>query len=276
MPAWVDPVTEHTTMVSKKTPSSRSCCSTSYAQFANPSPPSRWSEAPAGIAYGVPPPASTSARACFQLSLKSPELQSSRFAQICAPPRYAVNRSSRCTGLGPNNNGYRGNSLSFISPPQIHSPGATVAGYRPTVFPGQIDSHPSDYLDQLGTIFTRFDTQDSGNVSYGVQTADARYFVKTAGDPADARPYLDFGGRVALLRNAADLARSVVHRAMPALHAVIESSAGPLLVYEWRAGELLGTPGARVRFQGLPADEILSALDMLYELHAELDAAGWV
>ena len=144
------------------------------------------------------------------------------------------------------------------------------------MFPGQIDSHPSDYLDQLGTIFTRFDTQDSGNVSYGVQTADARYFVKTAGDPADARPYLDFGGRVALLRNAADLARSVVHRAMPALHAVIESSAGPLLVYEWRAGELLGTPEARERFRALPAAEILTALDTLYELHAELDDAGWV
>jgi len=144
------------------------------------------------------------------------------------------------------------------------------------VFPGQIDSHPSDYLDQLGTIFTRFDTQDSGNVSYGVQTADARYFVKTAGDPDDPRPYLDFGGRVSLLCNAADLARSVEHPAMPVLHAVIESSAGPLLVYEWRAGELLGTPEARERFRALPADEILTALDTLYELHAELDDAGWV
>jgi hypothetical protein len=70
IPACVDPVTAHTMIVSKKTPSSRSCCSTSTAQFANPSPPSRWSEAPAGIAYGVPPRASTSARASFQLSLK--------------------------------------------------------------------------------------------------------------------------------------------------------------------------------------------------------------
>ena len=43
---------------------------TSCAQRAKPSPPSRWSDAPAGIAYGLPPRASTSASACSQLSLK--------------------------------------------------------------------------------------------------------------------------------------------------------------------------------------------------------------
>ena len=65
------------------------------------------------------------------------------------------------------------------------------------MFPGAIDVPSATYLDQLGTIFARFTTQDSGNFSYGVGTADARYFVKTAGDPADTRPYLDFDGRVA-------------------------------------------------------------------------------
>jgi hypothetical protein len=127
---------------------------------------------------------------------------------------------------------------------------------------------------QLGTIFARFTTQDSGNISYGVQTADALYFVKTAGDPTDTRPYLDFDDRVALLRNAVELAHSVAHPALPTLHAVIESPAGPLLVYDWRDGELLGT--ARERFKALCTEEILTALDTLYDLHADLDAAGWV
>src|SRR3954451_12441606 len=69
IPAWVDPVTEHTTTVSKKTPSSASCAATSCAQFANPSPPSGWSDAPAGIGYGFPPRASISRSAVSQLSL---------------------------------------------------------------------------------------------------------------------------------------------------------------------------------------------------------------
>ena len=70
IPAWVEPVTEQTTIVSKKTPSSRSCSSTSYAQFAKPRPPSGWSDAPAGMPYGVPPRRRTSSRASVQLSLK--------------------------------------------------------------------------------------------------------------------------------------------------------------------------------------------------------------
>ncbi len=45
----------------------------------------------------------------------SPELQSSRLAQIAAPPRWAVSRSSGCTGLGPNSSGYRGKSARDTS-----------------------------------------------------------------------------------------------------------------------------------------------------------------
>jgi hypothetical protein len=53
-------------------------------------------------------------------------------------------------------------------------------------------------------------TQDSGNVSWLVDTADVSLFVKTAGamgePPPDAAiPYLDHDGRVRLLRNAVDL-----------------------------------------------------------------------
>src|SRR6478672_9144505 len=44
----------------------------------------------------------------------SPELQSSRLAQTVAPPRCAVSRSSRWTGLGPNVSGKRGKSVSAM------------------------------------------------------------------------------------------------------------------------------------------------------------------
>src|SRR3954466_3731189 len=46
IPACVLPVTEQTTTVSKKTPSSRSCASTSSAQPAKPRPPSSWADPP--------------------------------------------------------------------------------------------------------------------------------------------------------------------------------------------------------------------------------------
>ena len=63
MPAWVEPVTVQTMIVSNVMPSAFSCSASSNAQFAKPRPPSGCSEAPAGIGYGLPPDASTSASA---------------------------------------------------------------------------------------------------------------------------------------------------------------------------------------------------------------------
>ena len=44
-------------------------------------------------------------------------------------------------------------------------------------------STPQQILEACGRIFTRFDKQDSGNISFGVEIAGQRYFVKTAGAP---------------------------------------------------------------------------------------------
>ncbi|MEU0093420.1 hypothetical protein [Kribbella sp. NPDC006257] len=154
------------------------------------------------------------------------------------------------------------------------------------MFPGEIDEQPVTHLERIGEVFARFgaDTQDSGNISYGVQVGPERYFFKTAGVASDTEPYLDFEARQELLRNAARLAESVLHPAMPTFHGVIESPGGPVLVYEWREGELLYAAGdqpddptsAPQRFKALPVDELVAALDQLFDLHADLAKAGWV
>lgn len=131
-----------------------------------------------------------------------------------------------------------------------------------------------------GDVFATFDTQDSGNVSYGVRVGERRFFVKTAGRADDA----EHAARVARLRNAIAIANGCTHRALPVLDHVIESPAGPHLVYEWFDGELLGVPSVRrddpassfQRFRALPATVIAAALTTLYELHAELARAGWI
>ena len=151
-----------------------------------------------------------------------------------------------------------------------------------TIFP--IDQAPAIYLWSVGDLFALFNTQDSGNVSYGVRIDGERYFVKTAGDPDDPRPYLSHEQRVALLRNAVALAQSVAHPALCRLHHVIESPQGPLLVYEWLEGELLGVPraqrddpaSAHQRFRALPPAEILDALDLIFDLHTYLAEKGWI
>jgi serine/threonine-protein kinase len=143
-----------------------------------------------------------------------------------------------------------------------------------------------DFIAQHGELFAVFDsaTQDSGNVAFGVEVGGARFFVKTAGAKHDSRPFLAHGERVALLRNAVRLRRSVPDAALPMLHQVVESADGPLLVYDWVEGELLRKGGAAgsdassafVRFRGLPAHEISAALEQVFRLHVELARQGWV
>ena len=154
-----------------------------------------------------------------------------------------------------------------------------------------IAEDPADFIRRHARVLTQFDhhTQDSGNVSWLVEAGPERLFVKTAGrdPPAVAgapAPYFDHPGRVALLRNAIDLAGTCHHPALAPLLNVIESPAGPMLVYEAATGERVGVaraerndPGSTYRrFAALPAEGLLEVFDVLIDLHVTLAATGWV
>ena len=100
--------------------------------------------------------------------------------------------------------------------------------------------------------------------------------------PGAAVPYFDHEGRVRLLRNAVELASSSSHPALPRLLNVIESPAGPALVYEAAEGELLHArraarsdpTSAYQRFAHLPADRLLGVFDVLIDLHVDSPRPG--
>ena len=155
----------------------------------------------------------------------------------------------------------------------------------------RIDHEPAAYVRECGTVLQQFDhlTQDSGNVSWLVESEGRRLFVKTAGTtapplPGAPVPYLDHAGRVGLLRNAVDVATSCDHDALPRLLNVIESPDGPMLVYEAATGDLIGVPEERredptspyQRLAHLPAAKLLGVFDTLIDVHVALAAAGWV
>jgi serine/threonine protein kinase, bacterial len=167
----------------------------------------------------------------------------------------------------------------------------SVAGVSGLLSASAMTDDPARYVAQHATVVATFDhhTQDSGNVSWLVDTGGRRLFVKTAG--ADAPPipnapvpYFGHAGRVDLLRNAVELARSVTHRALPRLLNVRESPWGPVLVYQAAPGESVGVPRAQrsdpgsayQRLARLPADQLLPIFDDLIDLHAALAAHGWI
>jgi serine/threonine protein kinase, bacterial len=153
-----------------------------------------------------------------------------------------------------------------------------------------IDQPASAYVARHGRVEREFShlTQGSGNVSWIVEAPEGRLFVKTAGTdapppPGAPVPYFDHSGRVRVLRNAVDLARSCDHPALPALLNVIETPAGPMLVYRAAPGELIGGPAERAdpasdyqRFANLPAEAQLSVFDTLIDVHRVLAGLGWV
>jgi serine/threonine-protein kinase len=151
-------------------------------------------------------------------------------------------------------------------------------------FDDATDLTPAAYLSRVGAIFAVFDTQDSGNRSFGVEAGGRRWFVKTAGDPADPAPFLPHTARVQRLLNARRLAASVSHPALPRLRGVSQSAWGPMLVYDWVDGELVGVPAARrldpdsafQRFRRLPQDDLIAAIDTILDAHLALCGAGWV
>lgn len=149
----------------------------------------------------------------------------------------------------------------------------------------EVDEFPAVAVRRFGRVFAEFGrpSQDSGNVSYGIEAGGRRFFVKTAGDPHDTVTYLPLAARITLLRNAIEVNRSVSHPTMPALLHVIESTAGPMLVFAWRDGDLVGgsgraEPGSTFRrFLALPLDELLDdVLDAIFDLYVTLESAGWV
>ena len=144
---------------------------------------------------------------------------------------------------------------------------------------------PAEFLSSVGRIFAHFDQQDSGNISFGVAAAGARYFVKTAGDPAGPEQRAGaHGRRVARLENAARLARSVAHPALTEFVTAIESAWGRMLVYRWAEGENLYVPGplrgaadsSARRFRSLPPARRVAAVRSIIDLHVTLAGSGWV
>jgi len=71
---------------------------------------------------------------------------------------------------------------------------------------------------------------------------------------------------------------------VPLRHVISDSPHGPLLVYDWIEGELLGVSREEralpsspyCRFRALPTQEIATALGTLFDLHSQLTKAGWI
>lgn len=121
--------------------------------------------------------------------------------------------------------------------------------------------------------FAVFDEQDSGCISYGVETAGGRVFVKTATTSA-AHESL---GRAIRFHGA------VRHPSIVAPIGVADTEDERQLIYPWHDGIVLNHATVRGsdragldRFHNLDAAEILAAIGAIFDAHVAVASAGFV
>ena len=150
------------------------------------------------------------------------------------------------------------------------------------------ESHDFLWLKNLGDVFCVFDQQDSGNISFGLENNNKKFFVKFAG----AKPE-DFSGNpkdaIDRLINAIPVYKQLEHPHLIKLidHFRIEN--GYAVVFEWFEGECLHshwTFGGMAkytnprspfyRFKNLEIEKRLDTLDTIFAFHAYVESQGFV
>jgi serine/threonine-protein kinase len=123
-------------------------------------------------------------------------------------------------------------------------------------------------LDQA---FRRFDRQDSGSMSYGLEIGSRRWFVKLATTP-DARESFN---------RAIRFHEAVEHSSV--VRPVMADTEASALVYPWLEGEVLNRAtihgsdrSALSTFRRRPVAEILGAITDVLDAHCVIEAHGFV
>lgn len=150
------------------------------------------------------------------------------------------------------------------------------------------ENHNFLWLKNLGNVFCVFDQQDSGNISFGLENHNKKFFVKYAG----AKP-IDFSGdpkeAITRLEEAIPVYQKLEHPSVIKLidHFYIEN--GYAAVFEWFEGECLHSHwsfGGRAkytnpespfyRFKHLEIQKRLDALDTIFSFHTHVESQGFV
>jgi serine/threonine protein kinase, bacterial len=141
------------------------------------------------------------------------------------------------------------------------------------------DGPISSLLAEAGKVFKEFDLQDSGCISYGIETnGGTRLFLKASREDA-ALPSL---------RNAIEFYTKVKSPHIVGYRGVIETFDGPVLVFDWFPGEVLYSPefpgkegrkdpaSPHFRFMQLPFVNRLEVANAIFETHRDIEETGYV
>ncbi len=148
--------------------------------------------------------------------------------------------------------------------------------------------HDFNWLEQMGDVFAVFDQQDSGNISFGVQTSVGRKFVKYAG--AETLYYEgERNDAIKRLNESVTVYKDLTHPTLVHLNQHFETAHGYALVFDWVEGECLHShwsfpPPEKYthsdspfyKFKQLPIEKRIEVLTAIFDFHKHVERQGYV
>jgi serine/threonine-protein kinase len=140
------------------------------------------------------------------------------------------------------------------------------------------------FMAKYGKVFKAFDEQGSGNISFGVENGEKKYFVKFAGAP---RPNyianresgaVDAASAIEFLKAAVPLYTELAHPTLIKFVSAEEIGGGYAAVFEWVDAigiEPKDSPDY-MRFMQMPVEKKMRAFEDIMEFHAHIAAKGYV
>ena len=133
------------------------------------------------------------------------------------------------------------------------------------------------FLGKYGKVFKVFDEQESGNVCFGVQSSEKRYFVKFAGAPT-VRANISQPEAVKRMKSTVKIYRDLAHPALTNLIDEEEIGSGHTMVFEWTDAECMGRQytHSREKFIQMPLETKQKVFDDILDFHAHAAKQGYI
>jgi serine/threonine-protein kinase len=133
------------------------------------------------------------------------------------------------------------------------------------------------FIHQYGKVFKIYDDQDSGNICFGVQNGESKYFIKFAGAPT-----VQYAGitkdAIARLKSTVTVYKDLAHPNLIKFIKAEEVGSGYAVIFEWIDGECMGRmyPISRQKFLQMSYSTRLEVFDDILSFHAHVIDKGYV
>jgi aminoglycoside phosphotransferase (APT) family kinase protein len=133
------------------------------------------------------------------------------------------------------------------------------------------------FISQYGSVFKVYDDQDSGNICFGVQDNDNKYFIKYAGAPTEQYPGIPEDA-ITRLKATVPIYQNLTHPNLIRFVKAEEIGGGYALMFEWTDGECMGRmyPQSRQRFLQMPYRTRLDVFQDILSFHNYVNQQGYV